>query len=64
MRLAAMLWLTRDPNLGALRWYPRKKRLELRLARHAAPLFGEVAEARFRSLADTLRAEPAVTLAG
>ncbi|WP_397542353.1 exopolyphosphatase [Roseovarius salis] len=60
MRFAAMLWLERDAKLGELCWFPKKKRLELRLSAEAAPLFGEVAEARFRSLCDTLRAEPAI----
>jgi exopolyphosphatase/guanosine-5'-triphosphate,3'-diphosphate pyrophosphatase len=60
MRFAAMLWLERDARLGELRWFPRKKRLELRLTAEAAPLFGEVAEARFRSLCTTLQAEPVI----
>ncbi len=60
MRLAAMLWLTRDARLGELRWFPKKKRLELRLSVEAAPLFGEVAEARFQSLCATLGAEPVI----
>jgi exopolyphosphatase/guanosine-5'-triphosphate,3'-diphosphate pyrophosphatase len=55
-----MLWLERDARLGELRWFPRKKRLELRLTAEAAPLFGEVAEARFRSLCTTLQAEPVI----
>ncbi|GAB4285073.1 MAG: Ppx/GppA family phosphatase [Roseovarius sp.] len=62
MRFAAMLLPMRDASLGSLRWYPRKKRLELRLSPEAAPLYGEVAEARFRSLCDSLAAEPAVIL--
>lgn len=62
MRFAAMLWLKRDAKLGELRWYPKKKRLDLRLSPEAAPLFGEVAEARFRSLADTLQAEATIKM--
>ncbi len=62
MRFGAMLWLSPDQQLGELRWYPRKKRLELRLSAEARPLFGEVAEARFRSLANSLGAETQVTL--
>lgn len=60
MRFAAMLWLTRDAKLGRLKHYPRKKVLELRLSDEAVPLFGEVAEARFLSLAKSLGAEPCV----
>jgi len=60
MRFAAMLWPMRDAHPGELRWFPKKKRLELRLTREAAPLYGEVAEARFRSLCETLQAEPVV----
>nr|WP_309501878.1 Ppx/GppA family phosphatase [uncultured Roseovarius sp.] len=57
MRFGAMLWLKKDAELGALRWYPKKKLLELRLTDDAAGLFGEVAEARFQSLASSLGAE-------
>ena len=60
MRLAAMLWLKKDADLGALKWYPKKKLLELRLTPAAAPLFGEVARARFQSLASSLDAQTAI----
>jgi exopolyphosphatase/guanosine-5'-triphosphate,3'-diphosphate pyrophosphatase len=63
LRFAAMLWLKEDAKLGEMRWYPKKKALELRLSKDAAPLFGEVAEARFLSLADALKAEPKVKTA-
>jgi exopolyphosphatase/guanosine-5'-triphosphate,3'-diphosphate pyrophosphatase len=56
MRFAAMLWLKRNAQLGELRWFPQKKVLELRLSAEAVPLFGEVAQARFASLAATLSA--------
>jgi exopolyphosphatase/guanosine-5'-triphosphate,3'-diphosphate pyrophosphatase len=56
MRFAAMLWLKRNAHLGELRWFPQKKVLELRLSAEAAPLFGEVAQARFASLATALSA--------
>lgn len=62
MRFAAMLLPMRDASLGELRWFPKKKMLELRLSAEAGPLFGEVAEARFRSLCTTLQAEPVVKL--
>ncbi|WP_324751618.1 Ppx/GppA family phosphatase [Roseovarius sp. Pro17] len=60
MRFGAMLWLQRDANPGALHHYPKKKILELALAPEATPLFGEVAQARFSSLASSLGAEPVV----
>src|SRR6056297_1135166 len=64
MRFAAMLWLREDAKLGRMHWYPKKKRLELKLSPDAAPLFGEVAEARFRSLAESLSAEPVIVTPG
>ncbi|MDU8928958.1 Ppx/GppA family phosphatase [Alisedimentitalea sp. MJ-SS2] len=60
MRFGAMLWLKTDAELGKLKLYPKKKVLELTLSADAAPLFGEVAEARFQSLADALAAKPLV----
>jgi len=62
MRFAAMFWLRKDAKLGELRWRPRKKQLDLRLSPEAVPLFGEVAEARFRSLATSLDSEPNIIL--
>ena len=61
MRFAAMLWLKRDAHLGEIRWFPKKKVLELRLSPEAAPLFGEVAQARFASLALALSARTVIT---
>ncbi len=63
MRFAAMLWLREDAKLGEMRWYPKKKQLELRLSPQAAALFGEVAEARFQSLAASLSADPVIKTA-
>ncbi|WP_306155381.1 Ppx/GppA family phosphatase [Roseovarius sp. MMSF_3281] len=63
LRFTAMLWLQEDAKLGEMRWYPKKKMLELRLSKEAAPLFGEVAEARFNSLSDALDAEAKVKTA-
>ena len=57
MRFGAMLWMEKDADRGALRWFPKKKQLELHLSSDAMPLFGEVAEARLRSLASSLEAE-------
>ncbi len=60
MRFGAMLWLQRDAEPGKLHLYPKKRVLEFRLAPQAAPLFGEVAEARLASLAASLDAQPVV----
>ncbi len=60
MRFGAMLWLQRDAEPGKLHFYPKKKILEFRLAPEASALFGEVAQARFASLAASLNAQPIV----
>ncbi len=60
MRFGAMLWMNRDAERGELRWFPKKKRLELWLTPDMVPLFGEVAEARLNSLASSLGADVAV----
>jgi len=60
MRFAAMLWLKKNARLGELRWFPKKKVLELRLSDEAAPLYGEVARSRFAALAAALGAEAVV----
>ncbi len=60
MRFGAMLWMTQDAERGSLRWFPKKRRLELRLTKDMIPLYGEVAEARFQSLAASLNAEAVV----
>jgi exopolyphosphatase/guanosine-5'-triphosphate,3'-diphosphate pyrophosphatase len=57
MRFGAMLWLTQDAERGALEWYPKKRLLQLKLSPDMVPLFGEVAEARFMSLASSLGAK-------
>ncbi|MFP4044230.1 MAG: Ppx/GppA family phosphatase [Rhodosalinus sp.] len=62
MRFGAMLWMSDNGRPGELRWFPKKKLLELRLSRAAAPLFGEVAEARFDALCAALGAERAVRI--
>jgi exopolyphosphatase/guanosine-5'-triphosphate,3'-diphosphate pyrophosphatase len=62
MRFGAMLWLDRDADIGELKWFPKKKRLELHLTEAAFPLFGEVASARFASLASSLGAETEILL--
>ncbi|HSG57128.1 MAG TPA: exopolyphosphatase, partial [Paracoccaceae bacterium] len=62
MRFGAMLWLEKDAPMGEMRLFPKKKRLELRLPAIAAPLYGEVAEARFLALAAALGAESEVRI--
>ncbi|UYV38979.1 Ppx/GppA family phosphatase [Rhodobacteraceae bacterium D3-12] len=62
MRFGAMLWLKKDAELGQLKYRPKKKVLELHLNRDSAPLYGEVAEARFQSLCSALGASADVKL--
>ncbi len=57
MRFGAMFSAEALDEMGSLKWQPRKKVLELQLHPHADPLFGEVAQARFQSLAKSLGAE-------
>jgi exopolyphosphatase/guanosine-5'-triphosphate,3'-diphosphate pyrophosphatase len=60
MRLGAMLWLTAEETPGSLKWKPKSGELVLTLEKRAAPLFGEVAEARFGALAAAMGATPVV----
>ncbi|CUH64066.1 Guanosine-5'-triphosphate,3'-diphosphate pyrophosphatase [Thalassovita gelatinovora] len=62
MRFGAMLWPQKELPIGELRWFPKKKHLSLILARDSEPLFGEVAQARFKSLANSLQAETQVKI--
>ena len=62
LRFGAMLWMGEHEKTGELRWFPKKKRLELWLTPGMIPLFGEVAEARLNSLANSLEAEVAVKI--
>ncbi|GAA6174741.1 Ppx/GppA family phosphatase [Sulfitobacter pacificus] len=57
MRFGAMLWMNPDEDRGEIRWFSKKKQLQLRLTPDMLPLFGEVAEARLNSLAASLGAE-------
>lgn len=57
MRFGAMLWMNEAEERGELRWFPKKKKLELWLTPDMMPLFGEVAENRLNSLANSLGAE-------
>ena len=61
MRFGAMFAMG-DPGIaGALDWQPRKRILELALTEIGRGLFGEVAQARFASLALALKATARVT---
>jgi len=66
MRFGAMLWPQSDAPLDAplatMHLYPKKKLLELSLTDTAAPLFGEVAEARFRSLGQALECDVRISV--
>lgn len=57
MRFGAMMWMQSDMPMGGLRWHPKKKLLVFRLPKAALPIYGEVAEARLMSLANSLGAE-------
>lgn len=62
MRFGAMFSLT-DPALaGALRWNPQSRALTLTLTEQGASLYGEVAAARFASLAQAMKAVAEVVL--
>ena len=60
MRFGAMLSAQTPDLMGRLAWDPEARRVEMHLAAGAEDLFGEVAEARFRSLAAALDAEPVI----
>ena len=60
LRFASMLAADDAAMIGELRWFPKKKLLELWLPKRSDGLFGEVAEARFRALSAALGAEPIV----
>ena len=60
MRFGAMLGREATAGLAEIRYKPRKKVLYLRLSGRARKLYGEVAEARFKTLAQALNSEPVV----
>ncbi|MBN2906315.1 MAG: Ppx/GppA family phosphatase [Rhodobacteraceae bacterium] len=60
MRFGAMFSSEAPDSLAELRHFPKKKQLELILSAPAEPLFGEVAQARFASLAKSLGVETSV----
>jgi exopolyphosphatase/guanosine-5'-triphosphate,3'-diphosphate pyrophosphatase len=57
MRFGAMFAAGDPAEAGKLTWTPKKRVLELTLNDMGRDLFGEVAQARFQSLALALRAE-------
>ena len=63
MRFGAMFSVGDPAKAGTLRWQPKKTELELELTPLGEGLFGEVAQARFKSLALALKAQPVVTQA-
>ena len=62
LRFGAMLWMSDHAAPGKLTWNRRRKKLDLHLSPAAEPLFGEVAQARFASLASSLGAQTKVTI--
>jgi exopolyphosphatase/guanosine-5'-triphosphate,3'-diphosphate pyrophosphatase len=60
MRFGAMFAAGDPSHAGTLRWLPKKRVLELALTQDGNDLFGEVARARFNSLALAMRAETRV----
>ena len=54
LRFGAMLTASENEKMGSLKYFPKKARLELRLAPGTRDLYGEVAEARLNSLANAL----------
>ncbi len=57
MRFGAMFSVQRPELMGALVWRPKKRILQFTLHPETRNLFGEVADARLRSLANSLEAE-------
>ena len=57
MRLGAMLWVNDSQQPAHLDWKPRSQYLTLKLNTVGESLFGEVAEARYISLAKALKAQ-------
>ena len=57
MRLGAMMWIAGDEKRARLHWDENTRLLRLSLPPEAAPLYGEVAQARLSSLATSLKAE-------
>ncbi len=63
MRFGAMFSVGNPAKAGVLLWNPRKRLLTLDLTLAGEGLFGEVAQARFTSLAVAMKAQTAITKA-
>ncbi|NUB43956.1 Ppx/GppA family phosphatase [Fertoebacter nigrum] len=63
MRFGAMFSIADPAQAGSLTWQPKKRILGLALTPHGEGLFGEVAQARFKSLTSALRATGEITQA-
>ncbi|MTI00669.1 exopolyphosphatase, partial [Roseibium sp. RKSG952] len=55
-------WMQSDAPMGKLKFYPKKRELELFLPAATEPLFNEVAESRLNSLANALKSETRVIM--
>ena len=64
MRFGAMFSIGDPARAGRLDWQPKKRVLDLTLTEAGVGLFGEVAQARFQSLAASLKAETRVIRGG
>lgn len=62
MRFGAMFSVNTPEDKATLRWRPKKRELHLTIKASAADLFGEVAQARFESLAQALDAATVVKI--
>ena len=62
MRIGAMLWVKDNKKRAALNWNEMTRELVLELSKKNAALYGEVCEARLRSLASTLNARSSLLL--
>ncbi|MFD1911724.1 Ppx/GppA family phosphatase [Halodurantibacterium flavum] len=60
LRFGAMFAVEHPESAGALKFYPKKKMLELILQPEMQALFGEVAQSRFAALAQALKVETRV----
>ena len=56
MRFGAMLWMQNTELMGHFDWNPRRRRLGLSMPDKAMPLYGEVAQSRLASLAQSMNA--------
>jgi len=63
MRFGAMFSIADPSEAGSLRWQPKKRVLELTLTERGKALFGEVAQARFTSLALSMKATTRIVAA-